>query len=33
MVQPIFKISKGQKSYLILRIAKMVRNYMVEKYL
>jgi hypothetical protein len=33
MVQPIFKISRGQKNYLILRIVKMGGNFMVEKYL
>ncbi len=32
-MQPIFKMFKGQKKYLILRIAKMGGNYMVEKYL
>jgi len=32
-VQSIFKMSKGQKNYLILKTAKMGGNYMVEKYL
>jgi hypothetical protein len=32
-VQPIFKMFRGQKIYLILRIAKMGGNYMVKKYL
>jgi hypothetical protein len=32
-VQPIFKMSKGQKKYLILRTIEMGGNYMVEKYL
>jgi hypothetical protein len=33
LVQPIFKMSSGQKNYLIVRTTKMGGNYMVEKYL
>jgi hypothetical protein len=32
-VQPIFKMSRGQKKYWILGIVKMGGNCMVEKYL
>ncbi len=33
MVQPIFKISRGQKIYLILWTVKMGGNYTIKKYL
>ncbi len=32
-MQPIFKMSKSQKNYLIFKTAKIGGNYMVEKYL
>ncbi len=32
-MQPIFKMSKGQKNYQIWGTTKMGGNYMVEKYL
>ncbi len=32
-MQPIFKMSKSKKDYLILKTTKMGGNYMVEKYL
>ncbi len=32
-MQPIFKMSKSQKKYLIFKTAKIGGNYMVEKYL